>query len=122
MRKLIVMLASSIMLCVGAFSGTHASTPVPDRKVHATELVMFVPTMVATCNVDTVATTSAVMLKPALGPVAPASLVAVDGGNEYLVLLRAMTCPPNLVRKHVSLLGNIEQENDKPHIDPGRKR
>lgn len=119
MRKLLAMLASSFLLCLATFTGAHASYPVPDRKVHATEYVMHAPQM-ATCVAETVATTHAVVLQPALGPVAPASLVAADGGTEYLALIRTMTFPSERRRKHVSLLGSMEQENDKPHIDPGR--
>ena len=113
------MLAASVMFCLASLSGAYAGPPVPDRKVHATEMVMRVPVM-ATCVMDSVATTHAVVLQPALGPVAPASLVAADGGIEYLALLRAMTCPPDRVRKPVSLHGSIKQDNDQPHIDPGR--
>jgi hypothetical protein len=121
MRKLIAILASSLLLCVGAFTSTYASTPVPDRKVHATELRMYVPTM-DTCVIDTVATTYAAVLQPALGPVAPASSVTVDGGIEYLALIRSMTVPADRQRKPVSLLINMKLENDKPHIDPGQNR
>ena len=119
MRKLFATLCYSFLLCLAAFSGAHASTHVPDRKVHATEYVMHAPAM-ATCVADTVAATHAVVLQPALGPVAPAHLVAVDGGTEYLALIRSMTFPTDRRRKLVSLLGSMEQENDKPHIDPGR--
>lgn len=121
MRKLIAILASSLLLCLAAFTGAHASYPVPDRKVHLTEYVMHAPTM-ATCVADTVATTHVAVLEPALGPVAPASLVAVDGGIEYLALIRSMTFPVDRRRELVSLLGSMKQENDKPHIDPGRQR
>ncbi|MBJ6109419.1 hypothetical protein JAO73_10370 [Hymenobacter sp. BT523] len=119
MRKLFAMLAYSIMLCLATMSGTYASTSAPDRKVHATEYVMHASTM-ATCVIDTVATVHAVVLKPALGPVAPAALVAVDGGIEYLALIRAMTVPADRQRKLVSLLSNIEKETIMPHVDPGR--
>ena len=117
MRKLIAMLASSLLLCLGTFTGAYASHSVPDRKVHATEYVMHVPT-VATCVSDTVATTHAVVLQPVLGPVAPASPVAVDGGIEYLALVRSMTFPPDRQRRLIRELGNMETENDKLHIDP----
>ena len=113
------MLASSFLLCMATFTGAHASYPVPDRKVHATEYVMHAPTM-AKCIADMVATTHAAVLEPALGPVAPASLVAADGGTEYLALIRSMTFPAERRRKLVSLLGSIEQENDRPRIQPGR--
>ena len=118
MRKLLAMLAASVMLCLATFTGAHASYPVPYRKVHATEYVMHVPTM-AMCVTDTVATTHAAVLQPALGPVAPVSVVAVDGGIEYLALIRSMTIPVDRRRELVSLLGSMKQENDKPHIDPG---
>lgn len=114
-------LCSSFMLCVAAITGAHASPPVPDRKVHATEMAMRAPTM-ATCVIDTVATTYVAVLQPALGPVAPASLVAADGGIDYLALIRSMAFPADSQRELVSLLGSIKQENDKPHIDPGRQR
>lgn len=117
MRNFIVMLASSFMLCVATFSGSYASTPAPDRKVHATEYVMHAPTM-APCVVDSVATTHVAVLQPALGPVAPAALVAADGGIEYLALIRAMTFPVDRRRESVSLLGSLKQEKDKPYIDP----
>ena len=121
MRNLIVTLCSSFMLCVADFTGSHASTPASDRKVHATEYVM--PSApVATCVTDSVATTHAAVLQPALVPVAPASLVAVDGGIEYLALIRSMTIPADRRRVLVSLLGNMKQESDKSHIDPGRQR
>jgi hypothetical protein len=85
------------MLCLAVITGAHASPPVPDRKVHASEHVMHAPTM-ATCVIDTVATpTYAVILKPALGPVAPAALLAVDGITEYLALIRSMTADSNRV-------------------------
>lgn len=74
----------------------------------------------ATCVIDTVATTHAAVLEPALGPVAPVSSVAADGGVEYLALIRSMTIPADRQRELVSLLGSMKQENDKPHIDPGR--
>jgi hypothetical protein len=119
MRKLFAPLCYSLLLCLASFGGAHASAPAPDRKVHATEYVMHAPQM-ATCISDTVATTFAAVLKPALGPMAPASLVAVDGGTEYLALIRSMTFPANRQRKPVSLFGSIEQENDKPRIQPGR--
>jgi hypothetical protein len=120
MRKLFVLLSYSFMLCLAVFTGAHASPPVPERKAHPTEYVMHAPTM-ATCVIDTVvATTYAAILKPALGPVAPAALVAVDGGMEYLALIRAMTVPADRQRKPVSLLSNIEQETIRPHVDPGR--
>jgi len=77
MRKLVAMLAASVLLCLATVIGVHAGPPVPDRKVHLTEAVMYVPT-VATCIADTVTTPAAAALQPALGPVAPASLVAVD--------------------------------------------
>ncbi|HEX8506177.1 MAG TPA: hypothetical protein VF630_12480, partial [Hymenobacter sp.] len=80
MRKLIVLLLGSFMVCVATFTGVHAAPPAPDRKVYPTECVMHVPVMTATCDVDTVATAHIVMLQPTLGPVAPAHLVAVDGG------------------------------------------
>jgi hypothetical protein len=118
MKKLFAMLAYSIMLCLASFGGAQASAPAPDREVYAIEYVMR-PAM-ATCVIDTVVTTHAVVLKPALGPVAPASLVAVDGGTEYLALIRSMTFPANRQRKPVSLLGSLEQENDRPRIQPGR--
>jgi hypothetical protein len=121
MRKLLAMLAASVMLCLATFTGAHASFHVPDRKVHATEYVMHVPTM-DTCVIDTVATTHAAVLQPALGPVAPVSLVAADGGIEYLALIRSMTFPADRPRELVSLLGNMKQESDKPDIDPGRQR
>lgn len=92
MRNFIVLLASSFMFCLATFTGVHASPPFPDREVHATELRMFVPTA-ATCVIEAVATAHAAVLQPALGPVAPDSLVAVDGGMEYLALLRSLTCP-----------------------------
>ena len=120
MRKLLAMLAASVMLCLATFTGAHASYPVPDHKVYITEYVMYVPTM-ATCVTDTVATTHVAVLQPALGPVAPASLIAVDGGIEYLALIRSMTVTADRRRKHVSLLLSIEQENETPHIDPGRQ-
>ena len=119
MRSLIVTLCYSFMLCLATFSGSYASTPAPDRKVHATEYVMHAPSM-ATGVTDTVATTHAVVLQPALGPVAPASLVAVDGGTEYLALIPSMTFPGERRRKPLSLLRSIEQENEKSRIDPGR--
>ncbi|MBF9239283.1 hypothetical protein I2I05_17965 [Hymenobacter sp. BT683] len=103
MRKLVVLLLGSFMLCVATFTGVHASPPVPDRKVDYTECVMYKPTM-ATCFIDTVATVHAVILKPSLGPVAPNSLVAVDGGHEFLALLRTMTCPDNRWPGHVGVL------------------
>ena len=121
MRNLIVTLCYSFMLCLAAISGSYASTPAPDRKVHATEYVMHAPTM-ATCVTDSVATAHAAVLEPALGPVAPASLVAVDSGIEYLALIRSMTVPADRRREIVSLLGNMKQESDKPDIDPGRQR
>jgi hypothetical protein len=118
MRKLIVLLLGSFMVCVATFTGVHAASPAPDRKVYATEMVMRVP--MDSCIVDTVATTPDVVLQPALGPVAPAHLVAVDGGTEYLALIRSMTFPADRRRKPVSLLGSLELENDKPRIRPGR--
>jgi uncharacterized protein YabE (DUF348 family) len=121
MRKLLVTLCYSFMLCLAAISGGYASTPAPDRKVHATEYVMHAPTM-ATCVIDTVATTHVAVLQPTLGPVAPASSVAADGGIEYLALIRSMTVPADRRRELVSLLGNMKQESDEPHIDPGRQR
>ena len=119
MRKLFAVLCYSIMLCLATFAGAHASTSVPDRKVHATEFVMQAPTT-APCVIDTIATAHPAILQPSLGPVAPATLVAVDGGTKYLALIRVMTCPPNQTWKLVSLLGNGEKETDKPHVDPGR--
>ncbi|MBD2768860.1 hypothetical protein IC235_13275 [Hymenobacter sp. BT664] len=99
MRKLFAMLAYSIMLCLATLNGAHARTPVPNHKIYATEYVM----RPAMCVIDTVATTYAAILKPVLGPVAPASLVAVDSGQGYLALLRSMTCPTddrrNLVKQ-----------------------
>ena len=74
----------------------------------------------ATCTIDTVATTHAVALQPALGPVAPVHLVAVDGGTAYLALVRSMTCPADRRRKPVSLLGILERENEKPQVYPCR--
>lgn len=119
MRKFFATLCYSFLLCLASFGGAHASAPAPDRKVYATEYAMHAPTM-ATCVTDTVATTYAAILKPAPGPVAPASLVAVDGGTEYLALIRAMTCPADRQRKLVSSLRSIDKENEKPRIDPGR--
>lgn len=120
MRKLFVLLSYSFMLCLAVITGAHASPPVPEPKAHPTEYVMHAPTM-ATCGIDTVATpTYAVILKPALGPVAPASLVAVDGGTEYLALIRSMTCPSNRVRKLIRWRGHGEQETAIPYVDPGR--
>ena len=122
MRKLLAMLAASVMLCLATFTGAHASHSVPDRKVHATEYVMQMPA-IDICVTDTVATTThATVLEPALGPVAPASLVAVDGGLEYLALIRSMTFPSDRRRELVSLLGSMKQENDRPHIDPSRQQ
>ncbi len=116
-----MVLASICLLCVAALTGAHASYPVPNRKVQVTELRMYVPT-VDTCAIEEVATTYAAVLQPALGPVAPASLIAVDGGNEYLALIRSMTFPADCHRKLVSLLGSLKQENGKPHVDPDRQR
>jgi hypothetical protein len=111
MRKLLAILASSLLLCIGSFTGTYASTPVPDRRVDATELRMYVPSQV-TCVIGTVATVYAAILKPALGLVAPASLVAVDGGIEYLALLRSMKCLPDRCRRLISQLRDGEQKID----------
>lgn len=108
MRKLFAMLSFSVMLCLAAISGSHTSTPAPDRKVHATELRMYVPTM-ATCVTDTVATTHVAVLQPALGSVAPVSMVAVDGGIEYLALIRSITFPADRKPELVSLLGSMKQ-------------
>jgi hypothetical protein len=121
MRKLLVTLCYSFMLCLAAISGSYASTPAPDRKVQATQYVMHAPTM-ATCVTDTVSTAHAAVLEPALGPVAPASSVAVNGGIECLALIRSMTVPADRQRELVSLLGSMKQKSDKPHIDPGRQR
>ena len=103
MRKLIVLLCSSFMLCLAVITSAHASPPAPDRKVHPTEYAM--RPAVATCVPDTVATTHVAILKPTLGPVAPDSLVAVDGGAEYLALLRSMTCPPDCRPKRANDAG-----------------
>ena len=87
------MLATSLTLCLGALCGAYASPPVPDRRVHITELAMRVPQVVE-CHVEEVVATPVVVLKQVAGPLAPDSLVAVDGGLDYLVLVRATTCPP----------------------------
>ena len=117
MRKLLMMLAASVTLFLGTLCGAHAAPAVPDRKVHATELRMFVPPEV-TCTIDTVVATHTVILKPALGPLAPPSPVAVDGGIEYLALLRFMACPPDRCRRLISQLRNSEQKIDQFY--PGR--
>jgi hypothetical protein len=99
MRKIIVMLLGSFLVCVATFTGVHAASPAPDRKVPPTEMVMHAPIMTAVCDVDTVATTHIVALQPALGPVAPTHLVAVDGGTAYLALIRSMTVPADRWRR-----------------------
>ena len=85
----------------------------------------------ATCVADTVATTYAAVLKPALGPVAPASLVAVDCGADCLALLRLMTLPANRLGLQLypsrQKAGRPSQEKEYSTagpplpIDPGRR-